>query len=330
MYHDTRVSISICTPFIYCIYIYIIWCTVYYILEPRHPFSKSPKKKLTRSHQWLFPGPSRKPKKRWSSLENPKIWGTVMLDRSRLSLLHPRTKRKNLWKKGWKGMVSSLEDPSSLQAVWKGVKLCPKIFGDPTTNIWCRTKIIHVLHFFWGMALILSQDIPWCLAFGRVIWENNKCQVSHHTLPRGEQCHCTADVIGRQSGWRGTSCRWNVLGHPLNMKSHLFYELLSINYIPHFLIIYSNYLTCFKWNKHIQSLSPMHWYQINPNEIQIPSVGILFLKPIQNMWTKTIDPSASVDRGDPLRPASTSQVGWRLSMVCFMSSDPKKLYPPWN
>ena len=253
-----------------------------------------------------------------------------MLDRSRLSLLHPRTKRKNLWKKGWKGMVSSLEDPSSLQAVWKGVKLCPKIFGDPTTNIWCRTKIIHVLHFLGGMALILSQDIPWCLAFGRVIWENNKCQVSHHTLPRGEQCHCTADVIGRQSGWRGTSCRWNVLGHRLNMKSHLFYELLSINYIPHFLIIYSNYLTCFKWNKHIQSLSPMHWYQINPNEIQIPSVGILFLKPIQNMWTKTIDPSASVDRGDPLRPASTSQVGWRLSMVCFMSSDPKKLYPPWN
>ena len=180
-------------------------------------------------------------------------------------------------------MVPSLEDPSSLQAVWKGVKLCPKNFGDPTTNIWCRTKIIHVLHFLGGMALIFSQDISWCLAFGRVMWENNKYQVSHHTLPRGEQCHCTADVIGRQSGWRGTSCRWNVLGHPLNMKCHLFNELLSINYIQHFLIIYSNYLTCVKWNKHIQSLSPMHWYQINPNEFQIPSVGILSFKPIQNM-----------------------------------------------
>lgn len=60
-----------------------------------------------------------------------------MIDRSRLSLLHPKTKRKNLWKKGGKGWFSSLEDPSSLQALWKGVKLCPKILvtQQPTYGV---------------------------------------------------------------------------------------------------------------------------------------------------------------------------------------------------
>lgn len=278
MYHDTRVSISICTPCIYCIYIHLYkWCTV--STWTKTSLFPSHQKK---THQWLFPGPSRKPKKHGLTLRTLKSeepwWLIVQGCLYCIPKRNGRISEKRVQRDGfplWK-----IHHPCRpYERVWNYV---PK-FWWPNNQHMVSYQNNPCLTFFGGMALIFSQDISWCLAFGRVIWENNKCQVSHHTLPRGEQCHCTADVIGRQSGWRGTSCRWNVLGHPLNMKCHLFNELLSINYIPHFLIIYSNHQTCFKWNKHIQSLSPMHWYQINPNEFQIPSVGILSFKPIHNM-----------------------------------------------
>lgn len=273
------------TLYILCIYIYNVLYIVYLnqdILFPSHPTKNSPD--LTSEFFQDRPGSLKKGGLTLRTLKSEEPWWLIVqgclycIPKRNARISEKRVERDGfpLWK---------IHHPCRpYERAWNYV---PK-FWWPNNQRMVSYQNNPCLTFLVGMALIFSQDISWCLAFGMVIWENNKCQVSHHTLPRGEQCHCTADVIGRQSGWRGTSCRWNVLGHPLNMNCHLFNELLSINYIPHFLIIYSNYPTCFKWNKHIQSLSPMHWYQINPNEFRSQVLASCFLNPSKNHWPQDL------------------------------------------